>query len=85
MQTSDEKESFSITQKKGMFRHQTFKVIEDRIEYSSKELFSINNFSVPLRDLDPQPARYRSIPIGWFFLLIILLIMEIVGYIKQEI
>ena len=71
MQKKPENESFSIKQRKSLFRQQTYTVIEDRIEFESKGLFSLNNFSVPLKEIDPQPTRYKNIPAGWFLLLII--------------
>jgi len=67
-----------ILEQKKLFRGKhTFTIIGDGLEYSGKWVFSLNKFTIPLRDLNPKPSRYQNIPVGWFLLLAITLLMSI--------
>jgi hypothetical protein len=72
----DSDEKISLVQKKLFRGKRSYTIIGDKIEYSSKKMFYLNTFSIPLRDINPQPTRYRNFPLGWFVMFIIVLLVD---------
>lgn len=77
-----EDEDFRLDQKKLFFSEQTYIISGDKLKYHGKGISHSDEFHVNLKELESQPARYRSFPIGWFLLAAILIPLTISVFIS---
>lgn len=66
-----------LKQRKIFGREQVLTIANDEIGFRRKSLFTLNTYSIPLKELESEPQRYRAVPAGWFIAMIVFLLLNI--------